>query len=128
MRISDLSSYVCSSDLFHLAIIDLVRLFNKFEVFPDVHRFVFVSHDTLLFEITRTLKTWPRYMVPPGWRCGRLWAAPPFRNYFLARSDEHTSELQSLMRSSYALFCLNKKPHIATSTIPEPTASSKPLD
>src|SRR3546814_10025240 len=26
-----------------------------------------------------------------------------------ARSDEHTSELQSLMRSSYAVFCLNKK-------------------
>src|SRR3546814_4340078 len=26
-----------------------------------------------------------------------------------ARSDEHTSELQSLMRNSYAVFCLNKK-------------------
>src|SRR3546814_10432144 len=25
------------------------------------------------------------------------------------RSEEHTSELQSLMRISYALFCLNKK-------------------
>src|SRR3546814_2553920 len=25
------------------------------------------------------------------------------------RSDAHTSELQSLMRSSYAVFCLNKK-------------------
>src|SRR3546814_2761196 len=25
------------------------------------------------------------------------------------RSDEHTSELQSLMRSSYAVSCLNKK-------------------
>src|SRR3546814_3167171 len=29
-----------------------------------------------------------------------------------ARSEEHTSELQSLMRSSYAVFCLNKKPSI----------------
>src|SRR3546814_1488216 len=28
-----------------------------------------------------------------------------------ARSDEHTSELQSLMRISYAVFCLNKKTH-----------------
>src|SRR3546814_4228049 len=28
------------------------------------------------------------------------------RNY---RSEEHTSELQSLMRISYAVFCLNKK-------------------
>src|SRR3546814_6757848 len=27
------------------------------------------------------------------------------------RSDEHTSELQSLMRISYAVFCLNKKKH-----------------
>src|SRR3546814_1247895 len=26
-----------------------------------------------------------------------------------ARSEEHTSELQSLMRISYAVFCLNKK-------------------
>src|SRR3546814_6590942 len=26
-----------------------------------------------------------------------------------ARSEEHTSELQSLMRTSYAVFCLNKK-------------------
>src|SRR3546814_7139638 len=28
-----------------------------------------------------------------------------------ARSEEHTSELQSLMRISYAVFCLNKKHH-----------------
>src|SRR3546814_2878881 len=27
----------------------------------------------------------------------------------LQRSEEHTAELQSLMRSSYAVFCLNKK-------------------
>src|SRR3546814_1431822 len=27
----------------------------------------------------------------------------------LSRSEEHTSELQSLMRISYAVFCLNKK-------------------
>src|SRR3546814_7263938 len=28
---------------------------------------------------------------------------------YLARSEEHTSELQSLMRNSYAVFCLKKK-------------------
>src|SRR3546814_1864087 len=28
---------------------------------------------------------------------------------FLERSEEHTSELQSLMRISYAVFCLKKK-------------------
>src|SRR3546814_7772009 len=27
------------------------------------------------------------------------------------RSEEHTSELQSIMRSSYAVFCLKKKTH-----------------
>src|SRR3546814_7885414 len=29
--------------------------------------------------------------------------------YFKMRSEEHTSELQSLMRISYAVFCLKKK-------------------
>src|SRR3546814_3877276 len=33
-------------------------------------------------------------------------APPPFRP---GRSEEHTSELQSLMRISYAVFCLKKK-------------------
>src|SRR3546814_8399914 len=31
------------------------------------------------------------------------------RRYRNARSEEHTSELQSLMRISYAVFCLKKK-------------------
>src|SRR3546814_5400446 len=31
-----------------------------------------------------------------------------------ARSEEHTSELQSLMRISYAVFCLKKKNHRTT--------------
>src|SRR3546814_3081068 len=31
---------------------------------------------------------------------------------FQARSEEHTSELQSLMRISYAVFCLKKKNNI----------------
>src|SRR3546814_5835163 len=33
-----------------------------------------------------------------------------------ARSEEHTSELQSLMRNSYAVFCLKKKNHTITTT------------
>src|SRR3546814_1287240 len=33
----------------------------------------------------------------------------PSRIQLLPRSEEHTSELQSLMRISYAVFCLNKK-------------------
>src|SRR3546814_6282902 len=31
------------------------------------------------------------------------------RGYMVWRSEEHTSELQSLMRISYAVFCLKKK-------------------
>src|SRR3546814_3351788 len=34
------------------------------------------------------------------------------------RSEEHTSELQSLMRISYAVFCLKKKTPAQTSTTP----------
>src|SRR3546814_9661089 len=36
---------------------------------------------------------------------------------FLARSEEHTSELQSLMRISYAVFCLKKKKNTYHSNI-----------
>src|SRR3546814_6781490 len=33
------------------------------------------------------------------------------------RSEEHTSELQSLMRISYAVFCLKKKKRLHTTTV-----------
>src|SRR3546814_9175099 len=33
-----------------------------------------------------------------------------------ARSEEHTSELQSLMRTSYAVFCLKKKKQTSVDT------------
>src|SRR3546814_5202432 len=36
-------------------------------------------------------------------------AAPEALTRAEARSEEHTSELQSLMRNSYAVFCLKKK-------------------
>src|SRR3546814_2589422 len=39
----------------------------------------------------------------PYWRCGACDGCQA------SRSEEHTSELQSLMRISYAVFCLNKK-------------------
>src|SRR3546814_6480306 len=59
--------------------------------------------------------------VPAGGACFRLTlpgpdALPPRRSGLRARrllisrrSEEHTSELQSLMRISYAVFCLKKK-------------------
>src|SRR3546814_10681299 len=43
----------------------------------------------------------------------RMWnGETPARS--AARSEEHTSELQSLMRISYAVFCLKKKTKIIT--------------
>src|SRR3546814_4630296 len=36
---------------------------------------------------------------------------PRHRSIDARRSEEHTSELQSLMRISYAVFCLKKKNH-----------------
>src|SRR3546814_9719148 len=46
-------------------------------------------------------------------RNGRGLAPPP---EVLPRSEEHTSELQSLMRISYAVFCLKKKTQKCTDT------------
>src|SRR3546814_4546193 len=39
-----------------------------------------------------------------GWN-----AVSSYGSYLSIRSEEHTSELQSLMRNSYAVFCLKKK-------------------
>src|SRR3546814_2260730 len=72
--------------------------------------------------------------VPPAFRSFRLWAHGPNISMYSSgppppsifgptdrpiqtgrmlwsqdRSEEHTSELQSLMRISYAVFCLKKK-------------------
>src|SRR3546814_7135495 len=48
---------------------------------------------------------------PRAARCGRRCVEPRLR------SEEHTSELQSLMRISYAVFCLKKKTHTNTRLI-----------
>src|SRR3546814_6768100 len=44
----------------------------------------------------------------------------------LSRSEEHTSELQSLMRISYAVICLKKKktPLSTTHKVPNPKSST----
>src|SRR3546814_2978188 len=54
----------------------------------------------------------------PAWRY-RLMAMLPCTHELASRSEEHTSALQSLMRNSYAVFCLKKKklkPKITSST------------
>src|SRR3546814_10772941 len=45
------------------------------------------------------------------------------------RSEEHTSELQSLMRISYAVFCLKKKrKNTEDDTLPKKQRKQKPVD
>src|SRR3546814_2355703 len=57
----------------------------------------------------------PRIMARSGKQIGKRGDSPgrnhgePARNRLNLRSEEHTSELQSLMRISYAVFCLKKK-------------------
>src|SRR3546814_4487041 len=48
----------------------------------------------------------PGWLWETNWALGRLVGSIKHRVY---RSEEHTSELQSLMRISYAVFCLKKK-------------------
>src|SRR3546814_2441775 len=55
--------------------------------------------------------------VDVEWHFGHADAVAPRRD----RSEEHTSELQSLMRTSYAVFCLKKKntiPHVHVEASP----------
>src|SRR3546814_1007858 len=63
----------------------------------------------------------PAWLAVLGWAALALWSAVMLHAFeplapkagqagiVRKRSEEHTSELQSLMRISYAFFCLNKK-------------------
>src|SRR3546814_10575735 len=57
------------------------------------------------FALIGKLVTEPRRI-----ECDRLHRTPAF--LAAGRSEEHTSELQSLMRISYAVFCLKKKNNV----------------
>src|SRR3546814_4937188 len=52
------------------------------------------------------LGSWQHFLAM---RSGVLDLNERFRDLLSNRSEEHTSELQSLMRISYAVFCLKKK-------------------
>src|SRR3546814_2173332 len=128
MRISDWSSDVCSSDLARLATPPRLRLGDRRMQFrrPSVAHFP----DALLTGYRRFRETgwkhererWtdlaegqsPRVMVIA---CSDSRADPAtiFDTAPGARSEEHTSELQSLMRNSYAVFCLKQKKQHNTS-------------
>src|SRR3546814_3719680 len=59
---------------------------------------------------------------------GTAWYLGARRRFAAHRSEEHTSELQSLMRISYAVFCLKKKTlkHTKTSRSNQLTTESHP--
>src|SRR3546814_1287617 len=74
---------------------------------------------TTLFRSSRSRCT--RRRTPCWLRTGSAAAAPPRvpTVCLVPRSEEHTSELQSLMRISYAVFCLKKKKQSQNSTVPD---------
>src|SRR3546814_5832572 len=103
MRISDWSSDVCSSDLLpiraHSALIMQMAL-------PPA-----TIQDNEKLSMTNADSCGPS-AKPPSCAAGIKTAAlPPSSTAATVpmRSEEHTSELQSLMRISYAVFCLKKK-------------------
>src|SRR3546814_10501680 len=103
MRISDWSSDVCSSDLFHRVQqpLPVDALMLPQDDVRDVRAVIAVSildEDLGQDEFGRRGDPHRRAI---DFRMG--YVAEPFR------SEEHTSELQSLMRISYAVFCLKKK-------------------
>src|SRR3546814_10041128 len=112
MRISDWSSDVCSSDL-QTAVDRRLDIFGIHRLRPrncarqsGLREGTGAAADQRTETVSRThrahssnLATWP---APPPPRPRHQPVAEP-------RSEEHTSELQSLMRISYAVFCLKKK-------------------
>src|SRR3546814_6988624 len=98
MRISDWSSDVCSSDLLArgqtgIELGEIVVLEGRQALFR--HRVA--NHLELLLEQAFQLFAALGLARQVGLGLGT------------GRSEEHTSELQSLMRTSYAVFCLKKK-------------------
>src|SRR3546814_10490049 len=62
------------------------------------------------FELTRSSRTTnPHHGLPVSAGSASDWARHRIRVGRYLRSEEHTSELQSLMRHSYAVVCLKKK-------------------
>src|SRR3546814_9936943 len=94
------------------------RLILRAHVVPDVHlhqrrRVVLVHHHSQAIGQHegrgRYVERKPRDRIGGGLpRSGRMRPARHHADQY-QRSEEHTSELQSLMRISYAVFCLKKK-------------------
>src|SRR3546814_9277810 len=68
-------------------------------------------------ESLRLMKQHGTYLIPTVWPITWVGDTPEkvLRGPMKDRSEEHTSELQSLMRISYAVLCLKKKKKKSTS-------------
>src|SRR3546814_1922913 len=112
MRISDWSSDVCSSDL---VLDDEVAREVALEPLPVLERVVHLGegHRARLEPAVEDVGDAPHHRPPGGVVRVRAHQLVDHRAVQVgdrhARSEEHTSELQSLMRISYAVFCLKKK-------------------
>src|SRR3546814_6374656 len=100
MRISDWSSDVCSSDLLGaLSVLSLAGFSQSFRPRRALPRKRFAA----------LLQTWgTAARRHPVGGLGSIGEMLIEHNHGFGRSEEHTSELQSLMRTSYAVFCLKK--------------------
>src|SRR3546814_4144112 len=109
MRISDWSSDVCSSDLFYRQ--QRVGLYG--EEFWIVKLRTMRQDAELTGQAVWAEKDDPRITRLGYWlRKLRIDELPQTWTVLkgeMSRTEEHTSELQSLMRISYAVFCLKKK-------------------
>src|SRR3546814_4122136 len=102
MRISDWSSDVCSSDLF------CKRALPREETLPMSALICgSLAYDTIMVFQDK----FKNHILPDKVHILNVsFLVPRMRREFGGcRSEEHTSELQSLMRTSYAVFCLKKK-------------------
>src|SRR3546814_1723250 len=100
MRISDWSSDVCSSDLAAIVIEAIDVELRAGPAGEPVE--IGLEHQVEIVEIARAAAVPARDIAHHLAGIGDL-------KQQRARSEEHTSELQSLMRNSYAVFCLKKK-------------------
>src|SRR3546814_8856895 len=113
MRISDWSSDVCSSDL-HLARHGRRQHLDGGERQRLRCRLRAGEHVALVYRdgiaVQRAEARLSDGLEPnPACHAPSLVHCPAFLCPPEARSEEHTSELQSLMRISYAVFCLQKR-------------------
>src|SRR3546814_2371721 len=100
MRISDWSSYVCSSDHGDGGLALAVGA-------DGVHLPERLVH--LAGGLRRRRRNWIITQAAQGAGAVAQALRQGGADALLVRSEEHTSELQSLMRISYAVFCLKKK-------------------